>query len=99
MCWRWYTAAVRLVPWFPIAAFGVTGHTGRMAAEVVFKVVLRHDDEGYSAECPALPGCWSQGRDEGDALDNIADAIREYLASIDDELSSEDVVREVRIAV
>ena len=68
-------------------------------AEVVYKVVLRRGEEGYSAQCPALPGCWSQGVDESDALDNISDAIREYLASIDDEISSEDVVREVRIAV
>jgi predicted RNase H-like HicB family nuclease len=70
-----------------------------MAGEVVYKVVLREGDDGFSAQCPALPGCWSQGVDEADALDNIADAIREYLASIDDELSDTDVVLEVRIAV
>lgn len=31
------------------------------------------------AECPALPGCVSQGRDEKEALENITEAIRAWL--------------------
>jgi hypothetical protein len=34
--------------------------------------------------CPALPGCWSQGATEEEAMENIRDAIREYLAAIKD---------------
>ena len=40
--------------------------------------------EGYSVSCPGLPGCWSQGSTESEALENIRDAIREYLAAVDD---------------
>jgi predicted RNase H-like HicB family nuclease len=35
---------------------------------------------------PGLPGCWSQGKTEAEALDNIKDAIREYLAVVDERL-------------
>jgi predicted RNase H-like HicB family nuclease len=34
----------------------------------------------YIAECPAIPGCVSQGRTEDEAQANVADAIRECLA-------------------
>jgi predicted RNase H-like HicB family nuclease len=37
-------------------------------------------EEGYSVSCPGLPGGWSQGATEEEALANIQDAIREYLA-------------------
>lgn len=47
-----------------------------------YLVTLMPDEGGgYAVGCPALPGCWSQGETEADALDNIADAIREYLAA------------------
>ena len=45
---------------------------------------------------PGLPGCWSQGMTEEEALQNIQDAIREYLAVRDDLLGGP-VVREVEI--
>jgi len=44
-----------------------------------YRVILRKSDEGYSVSCPALPGCWTQGRNQEDALANIQVAIREYL--------------------
>jgi predicted RNase H-like HicB family nuclease len=44
-----------------------------------YKVVLQKSEEGYSVSCPALPGCWSQGDSEEEAMGNIQDAIREYL--------------------
>jgi len=46
---------------------------------VKYKVVLKQSDEGFSACCPGLPGCWSQGETEEEALANIRDAIGEYL--------------------
>jgi predicted RNase H-like HicB family nuclease len=64
-----------------------------------YKVVLYPSDEGVAVGCPALPGCWSQGADEAEALRNIADAIQEYLASIDDEIEPGAAVREVEVAV
>ena len=47
-----------------------------------YKVVLQESDEGYSVSCPGLPGCWSQGKTEQEAIENIKDAIREYLAAV-----------------
>lgn len=44
-----------------------------------YKVALRKSKEGFSVSCPGLPGCWSQGKTEHEALENIQDAIREYL--------------------
>ena len=44
-----------------------------------YKVVLQKSDEGYSVSCPALPGCWSQGETEAEAIENIKDAIEDYL--------------------
>ncbi|MGI8926674.1 MAG: type II toxin-antitoxin system HicB family antitoxin [Tepidiformaceae bacterium] len=48
-----------------------------------YKVVLVHSEEGVAISCPALPGCWSQGETDDDALENIKDAIRDYLGAID----------------
>lgn len=44
-----------------------------------YKVVIQESEEGFSVSCPGLPGCWSQGVTESEALVNIQDAIREYL--------------------
>jgi predicted RNase H-like HicB family nuclease len=42
-----------------------------------FLVSIEQDEDGYYvAECPALPGCFSQGQTREEALANIADAIR-----------------------
>jgi len=46
---------------------------------MIYKVALRRSEEGYSVAVPGLPGCCSQGDTEAEALENIADAIREYL--------------------
>jgi predicted RNase H-like HicB family nuclease len=46
----------------------------------LYPVALTRTDEGYSVSCPGLPGCWSQGKTEEEALANIKDAIQEYLA-------------------
>ena len=70
-----------------------------------YKVMLRHSEEGVSISALGLPGCHSQGADEAEALENIADAIRVYL-EVRDELTegAEDdpgsiVIREVEVIV
>src|SRR5688500_13435933 len=62
-----------------------------------YKVALRRSVEGYSVSVPGLPGCWSQGATEDEAISNIQDAIREYLAAREEMLIGADV-REVDVA-
>jgi predicted RNase H-like HicB family nuclease len=57
-------------------------------------VVLIQTDEGFSVSCPALKGCHSQGSTREDALENIRDAIREWLAAEGDEKSVFTVIEE-----
>jgi predicted RNase H-like HicB family nuclease len=49
-----------------------------------YRVVLRKSEEGYSVSCPGLPGCWSQGATEEEALANIQVAIREYVEAAEE---------------
>jgi predicted RNase H-like HicB family nuclease len=63
-----------------------------------YKIVMHHTDEGISVSVPALPGCWSEGDTEEEALANIQDAIRDYLAALEDRLEGADV-REVEVQV
>jgi len=63
-----------------------------------YKIVLHKSNEGYSVSCPGLPGCWSQGKTEAEAIDNIKDAIQEYLTAVYASVKDTDV-REVEIAV
>ncbi|MYD61215.1 MAG: type II toxin-antitoxin system HicB family antitoxin [Gemmatimonadetes bacterium] len=44
-----------------------------------YKIALYKSDEGYSVSVPGLPGCWSQGNTEKEAIANIKTAICEYL--------------------
>ncbi len=62
-----------------------------------YKVILHRTDEGISVSVPSLPGCWSEGDTEEEALENIKDAISEYLAALEDRMRSEEV-REVEVA-
>ena len=50
---------------------------------MTYRVVLQHSEEGYSVSCPGLPGCWSQGETEVEALENIRIAIQDYLAAVE----------------
>ena len=45
-----------------------------------YKVALHRSEEGYSISVPGLPGCWSQGATEQEAVENIRDALREYFS-------------------
>jgi predicted RNase H-like HicB family nuclease len=63
-----------------------------------YRVVLQQSEEGYSVSCPGLPGCWSEGKTEQEALENIQDAIREYLEAIRESFRNADV-REIEVTV
>ena len=62
-----------------------------------YKIALTRFDEGEAVSVPGLPGCWSQGANETEALANIRDAIVDYLAVRDEPLSDADM-REVEVA-
>ena len=63
-----------------------------------YPVALTKTEEGFSVSCPGLPGCWSQGATEEEALANIRDAIREYL-DVAKELAGRENLREVEVPV
>lgn len=63
-----------------------------------YKVRIQESEEGYSVSCPGLPGCWSQGETEAEALENIRIAIEEYLSAVDELVKDADV-REVEVTV
>ncbi|MCA1632495.1 MAG: type II toxin-antitoxin system HicB family antitoxin [Acidobacteria bacterium] len=47
---------------------------------MTFQVVLEPGEDNWIvAECPALPGCVSQGRTEEEAVSNIREAIELWL--------------------
>jgi predicted RNase H-like HicB family nuclease len=48
-----------------------------------YRVKLISSEEGYAVWCPGLPGCWSQGETEAEALENIKDAIQAYLETVE----------------
>ena len=56
---------------------------------MTYKVLLIKSDEGFAIGCPALPGCWSQGKTREEALSNIREAIQLWL-----EVAEEDIRRE-----
>jgi predicted RNase H-like HicB family nuclease len=63
-----------------------------------YKVALHKSDEGFSVSVPGLPGCWSQGNTEDEAVANIETAIREYLTVVDDLLDGAEI-REIELTV
>ncbi len=63
-----------------------------------YRIALHKSEEGYSVSVPGLPGCWSQGATEAEAIENIKDAIREYRAVVEDQLRGAEV-RDVDVAV
>ena len=63
-----------------------------------YRIALHQSDEGFSVSVPGLPGCWSQGATEDEAVENIKDALREYLAVVDEQLRGEQV-REIELTV
>ena len=48
------------------------------------QVLVYPGDDGYwVAECPSLPGCISQGKSKEEAIMNIKEAIRAYVAALE----------------
>lgn len=60
------------------------------------RVKLEKTEEGCAIWCPGLPGCWSQGATEEEALENIKDAIETYLSTVE-ELTKDKVARVVEV--
>ena len=65
--------------------------------DLKYKVSLKKTEEGYAVWVPGLPGCWSQGKSEDEALANIKDAIEAYLDVVDS-LTADKATRYVEIA-
>jgi predicted RNase H-like HicB family nuclease len=51
--------------------------------DMKYKIRLEETDEGFAVWVPGLPGCWSQGETEDEALENIKDAIKTYLETVE----------------
>ena len=57
---------------------------------MIFHVILEEAEDGWIvAECPALPGCVSQGQDEKEAVNNIKEAIEAWLWAEDQKALSQ----------
>ena len=63
-----------------------------------YRIALHPSDEGYSVLVPGLPGCWSQGATEAEALANIETAIRGYLCVVEELLAGAEI-REIEVPV
>jgi predicted RNase H-like HicB family nuclease len=61
-----------------------------------YRIAISHEEDGFSVSVPGLPGCWSQGATESEAIENIQSAIEEYLA-VRDELLEGAVTREIEV--
>lgn len=48
-------------------------------------IIYRGEDDYWVAECPSLPGCLSQGKSKEDAVTNIREAIRGYVAALEED--------------
>jgi len=50
------------------------------------QVILYRGEDGYwVVECPSLPGCVSQGKTKEEAIVNIKEAIRGYVAALEED--------------
>jgi len=65
-----------------------------------FKVVITMGEDGwYIVECPALPGCISQGKTVDQALENIKDAIQGCLTVRNERVVEEAEQRVVEVII
>ncbi|MFO0701062.1 MAG: type II toxin-antitoxin system HicB family antitoxin [Nitrospira sp.] len=48
-------------------------------------IIFRGEDGYWVAECPSLPGCLSQGKTKEEAVGNIREAIRGYIAALEED--------------
>ena len=55
----------------------------REVSRMRYRVIIEVDEDGmFIAECPALPGCVSQGMTRREALENVKDAMEGYIQSL-----------------
>ena len=54
-----------------------------------YPVILIPSEEGFAVGCPALPGCWSQGKTEEEALVKIREAIQLWLEVAEEDARAE----------
>ena len=51
-----------------------------------FRILLEQDEDGvFVVSCPSLPGCISQGKTRKEAIANIKEAIRGYIAALEED--------------
>ena len=51
-----------------------------LETKMKFNITINRDEDGiWIIECPAIPGCVSQGKTKDEALENIKDAIHQCL--------------------
>lgn len=74
-----------------------TTSTPTIEGTKIFAITLEQDEDGFIVvSCPALPGCHSQGKTEEEAIKNIKEAIRGYIASMRRHGESIPAIKEVR---
>jgi len=67
---------------------------------MTLQVVIERGEDGYfSARCPALKSCWSQGKTREEALQNIREAIDLFLEPSASELSEDDTHEVVSLSL
>jgi len=69
---------------------------------IKFVITIEKDEDGcFIASCPVLPGCHSQGKTKEEAITNIKEAIRGYIASLHkhgEPIPNSTEVREIEVA-
>lgn len=64
------------------------------------KIVLERGQDGYIvAHCPALKGCWSQGKTEEEAVQNITEAIQLYFEPAEKEPKGKEYYKTLELAI
>ncbi|HXX23708.1 MAG TPA: type II toxin-antitoxin system HicB family antitoxin [Terriglobia bacterium] len=48
-------------------------------------IIYQGEDSYWVAECPSLPGCISQAKTREEAIQNIREAIRGYVAALQED--------------
>ena len=49
-----------------------------------YRILIEKDEDGiFTATCPSLPGCISDGKSRQEAITNIKDAIKGYIESLE----------------
>lgn len=48
-------------------------------------IISKGEDGFWVSQCPSLPGCISQGKTKDEAIENIRDAIKEYILALEED--------------